>query len=39
MFYMILATDHPEAPKLMWRAYDQALPDQPGWYQRELLEL
>jgi three-Cys-motif partner protein len=39
MFYMILATDHPEAPKLMWRAYDQALPDQPGWIQQELLKL
>jgi three-Cys-motif partner protein len=37
MFYMILATDHPEAPKLMWRAYDQAVPDMPGWDQLELL--
>lgn len=37
MFYMILATDHPEAPKLMWRAYDQAVPDVPGWDQLELL--
>jgi three-Cys-motif partner protein len=36
MFYMILATDHPGAPKLMWRAYDQALPDQPDWIQQEL---
>lgn len=24
MYYMMHATDHPEAPKLMWRAYDQA---------------
>lgn len=24
MYYMVHATDHPEAPKLMWRAYDQA---------------
>lgn len=39
MFYMILATDHPEAPKLMWRAYDQARPDQPGWTQQELIGL
>jgi len=39
MFYMILATDHPEAPKLMWRAYDQAQPDQPGWIQQELAGL
>jgi three-Cys-motif partner protein len=38
MFYMILATDHPEAPKLMWRAYDQAVPDQHWWDQLELLE-
>jgi len=37
MFYMILATDHSEAPKLMWRAYDQAVPDMPGWDQLELL--
>jgi three-Cys-motif partner protein len=39
MFYMILATDHPAAPKLMWRAYDQAHPDDPGWVQQELLGL
>lgn len=38
MFYMILATDHPDAPALMWRAYDQAVPDQPGWDQLELLK-
>ena len=25
MYYMIHASDHPEAPKLMWRAYDQAI--------------
>lgn len=37
MFYMILATDHREAPKLMWRAYDQAVPDVPGWDQLDLL--
>lgn len=37
MFYMILATDHSAAPKLMWRAYDQAVPDQAGWDQLELL--
>lgn len=24
MYYMMHATDHPEAPKLMWRAYDRA---------------
>jgi three-Cys-motif partner protein len=24
MYYMLHATDHPEAPKLMWRAYDRA---------------
>lgn len=24
MYYMVHATDHPEAPKLMWRAYDRA---------------
>lgn len=37
MFYMILATDHPDAPALMWRAYDQAVHDQKGWDQLELL--
>jgi three-Cys-motif partner protein len=37
MFYMILASDHPEAPKLMWRAYDQAVHDIPGWHQIDLL--
>jgi three-Cys-motif partner protein len=37
MFYMVLASDHPEAPKLMWRAYDQAVPDVPGWDQLELI--
>lgn len=25
MYYMIHASDHPEAPGLMWRAYDQAI--------------
>jgi three-Cys-motif partner protein len=25
MYYMIHATDHPDAPGLMWRAYDQAI--------------
>ena len=25
MYYMIHATDHPEAPKLMERAYNQAV--------------
>jgi three-Cys-motif partner protein len=37
MFYMILATDHPDAPALMWRAYDQAVHDVKGWDQLELL--
>jgi three-Cys-motif partner protein len=37
MFYMILATDHPDAPALMWRAYDQAVHDTQGWDQLELL--
>ncbi|HVY05217.1 MAG TPA: three-Cys-motif partner protein TcmP [Burkholderiales bacterium] len=37
MFYMILASDHPEAPKLMWRAYDQAVHDVAGWDQLSLL--
>jgi three-Cys-motif partner protein len=37
MFYMILATDHPEAPKLMWRAYDRGVHDEPGWDQLPLL--
>jgi three-Cys-motif partner protein len=37
MFYMILATDHPDAPALMWRAYDQAVHDEKGWDQLELL--
>lgn len=37
MFYMILATDHPEAPKLMFRAFNQAGPDVPGWEQMEML--
>ena len=25
MYYMIHASDHPDAPSLMWRAYDQAI--------------
>jgi three-Cys-motif partner protein len=37
MFYMILATDHIDAPALMWRAYDQAVHDVKGWDQLELL--
>jgi len=37
MFYMILATDHPDAPALMWRAYDQAVHDTRGWDQLDLL--
>lgn len=37
MFYMVLASDHAEAPKLMWRAYDQAVPDVPGWDQLDLI--
>lgn len=36
MFYMILATDHDAAPKLMWRAYDQAVADIEGWQQISL---
>jgi three-Cys-motif partner protein len=36
MFYMILATDHPEAPKLMWRAYDRGVHDDAGWDQLNL---
>jgi three-Cys-motif partner protein len=37
MFYMILASDHAEAPKLMWRAYDQAVHDIEGWQQLALI--
>ncbi len=37
MFYMILATDHPEAPKLMWRAYNLGVHDDAGWDQLQLL--
>jgi three-Cys-motif partner protein len=33
MFYMILASDHPEAPKLMWRAYNKGVFDDQGWDQ------
>jgi three-Cys-motif partner protein len=36
MFYMILASDHPDAPKLMWRAYHQGVHDVPGWDQLDL---
>jgi three-Cys-motif partner protein len=36
MFYMILATDHPEAPKLMWRAYNKGVHDEAGWDQLAL---
>lgn len=36
MFYMILATDHPEAPKLMWRAYNSGVHDEAGWDQLTL---
>ena len=36
MFYMILASDHPEAPKLMWRAYRQGVHGDQGWDQTGL---
>lgn len=36
MFYMILATDHPAAPKLMWRAYDKGCSNESGWDQLPL---
>ncbi|VCN11196.1 Uncharacterised protein [Burkholderia pseudomallei] len=29
MYYMIHATDHEDGPKLMWRAYRQAVADIP----------
>jgi len=37
MYYMIHATDHPEAPKLMWRAYGKALDPKESGAQLELL--
>ncbi len=36
MFYMILASDHPEAPKLMYRAYNRGVHDDSGWDQPSL---
>lgn len=33
MFYMILASDHEAAPRLMWRSYDQSVNDIEGWDQ------
>lgn len=37
MFYMILASDHAAAPRLMWRSYDQAVHSPDGGEQLELL--
>jgi len=36
MFYMMLATDHSEAPKLMWRAFNRGVHDEAGWDQQGL---
>jgi three-Cys-motif partner protein len=36
MFYMVLASDHDEAPKLMWRAFNRGVHDDTGWNQQGL---